>query len=532
MTDDPDAPETHDHFLDRMMREGNYTWIPDGLTHYERAAYETLGQRWKRLEKEKAERRRAREKQERETTQLLREQERRRERQEERERRDPTPIFQAPDYPVSIPYSIRDQHIYVPGGTRRGKSTQLLNIIMHDIMEGQGVAVLDPKRDLLRSIVHALPAERMVDGELRAITDDLIYLDINTPIPLNLMDRTPGQTDRVVNDLVYIVTKGDSNLSAAEPLLDRTIRTLLLIPGATLTDVYRFLAQKSSQKDFLDRLKQIAPDIHATWDPFPKEGVAALERRMAPFFWNDALKAIFDSQTAPLDFSEIMDNKKILLVDLSPPGEKNTSFYGSLIMAQIMSAVMRRAKLPKHKCVPFFLHVDEFEFFQTESFARILSVAGGLGLRLTIGNQYLGQVLPDNLDAILGNAGTYIFFQISQKDAANFDSKIAPFRSDHLVNLKQYQACFKVGDNPPVFKWTKRQYSLTHSDEELADRMLEKLRENTVVHYRERTSAENSTKRTVDNTACNIPQVRHSKEDEEPTPGAAPSHHISKATSD
>jgi len=458
---------------------------------------------------------------------------RKREREQEQERRDPTPFFHPPDYPISIPYSIRDQHIFVPGGTRLGKSTQLQNIIMHDIMQGQGVAVLDPKRDLLRAIVHSLPAQRIVDGKVRNLVDDIIFLDKYTPIPFNFLDRNPENTERVVNDLIYIITKGDTTLKAAEPLLEKIIRAFLLIPDTTITDMYRFISFKTAQTELLAKLNLVNPELGELFHPFPKDGVGTLERRLSPFYLNPKFKAIFDARTPPLNFSEIMDNKKILLVDLSPPRDRDAAFYGSLVMAQIMSAINERSGTKKYTRSPFFLHVDEFEYFQTDSFADLLSVAGGLGLRLTLGNQYLDQVLTTNLKAILGNIPTYIFFALDQDDASRFRARIAPYDTDRLAQLKPYQACFKIGSNEPIFKWTERRYVMTEKDEDAAERLLDKLREITITRYAEETSAESGQIRTVDNEALHshaIPHTevngRHNK-DEDIKPGQSPTKHRS-----
>jgi hypothetical protein len=460
---------------------------------------------------------------EREQARREREAERIEEREAERERRDPTPDFKPATFEVRIPYDIRSKHIYVPGSTQRGKSTQMHNIIYHDIMEGNGVAVLDPKRDLLSALVHSLPATRMVDGIERKIIDDIIFLDLETPVPLNFLDRNPRETERVINDLVYVVTKGDETLKAAEPLLEKIIRTFLLIPDTTITDMYRFIAMRDEREKILAKLKLIAPEFAKIWDPFPKEGVATLERRLGAFYLNPSLKAIFDARTPPLNFADLMDNKKILLVNLSPPGDKNSSLYGSLIMIQIMSTINKRTKIPKYKRVPFFLHVDEFELFQTDSFAHLLSVAGGLGLRLTLGNQYLGQVSEKNLDAILGNNPTYIFFQMSQKDAAKFEAVIAPYKPDRLTQLDPYQACFKIVSKPPVFKWTKLNFTMTEQDQDDAELMLDKLREITIARYRTQIAAQSGTIRTGDNAPLLSRQVLQDEVNDRPSEEITPS---------
>jgi hypothetical protein len=377
--------------------------------------------------------------------QEAKEAERKAEKEAEQERRDPTPVFLRE--PPLIPDEIRSKHIYVPGGTQRGKSTQLHSIIYNDIMQGNGVGVLDPKRDLLRLIVHSLPEYRVVDGERRRIIDDVVYLDLKTPVPLNFLDRDPEETERVVNDLIYVVTKGDETLKAASPLLEKIIRAFLLIPDTTITDMYRFIAFKSWRDDFLLKLSLVEKELVEMWKPFPKEGVATLERRLSAFYNSPFLKAIFDARTPPLDLASIMDQKKILLVDLSPPRDKNAQFYGSLLMAQIASVINRRSAIPKYKRTPFFLHVDEFELCQTESFADLLSVAGGLGLRLTLGNQYLDQVLSTNLKAILGNNPTYIFSKSAKTMPINLVTSSHHISPRALCNLNHFKLASKLA--PP-----------------------------------------------------------------------------------
>jgi hypothetical protein len=305
---DPDAPEELGHFIDRMLSEqraGLRTLgvIPGGLTRDEREFYgETLLQAWKRLEREKTVRRKEKER-------LQRGADRKKEREEEQERRNPTPIFQPADYNVEIPYEIRDQHIFVPGGTRRGKSSQLLRMIMIDIENGAGVTVLDPKGDLITSICYELanlPQEREVNGEMRRLEDDCIYLDLKTPIPLNLMEHTEDEKNDLISNLIYIVTKGDQNLPAAEPLLERTLRTILEIPGTTFLDIFRFFTDKSRQRDILKTIEEKNPLIYNTWDPFPTYAeYRPITRRVERYTLNPTFKTIFGTASAAFSISNL-----------------------------------------------------------------------------------------------------------------------------------------------------------------------------------------------------------------------------------
>jgi hypothetical protein len=446
-----------------------------------------------------------------ESDRQFREEQRKREREEERERRDPTPVIHPYQQPAALPYGIRDQHIYVPGGTRRGKSSLLLRIIIKDIENGQGVAVLDPKGDLIRSICRELPAERMVNGEKRQIVDDCIYLDLNTPVPLDLMGHTDAETNKVINDLIYVVTKGDANLPAAEPLLERALRSLLCIEGTTFLDVFRFFTQRDRRATILEALKRINPELHESWNPFPSaKDYGPIVRRIERYYWNPTFKTIFGASQTNLSISRVMDEQRILLVNLSP-ADQDTRLYGSLIVSKFQQAALRRANFPKSKRTPFFLFIDEFEHFQTESFADIFSMAGGLGLRLAIGNQYLDQLLPQNLSAIVGNAGSYIIFQLGPKDAPLFKNIMSPYDYSHLERLAPHQAVFKIGANSPIFKWTIPPRPMTEQDELYAEKMIEVLREHTLAKYgpKQATSAGSGQNRNGDKASCNSQQTGH-----------------------
>jgi hypothetical protein len=192
-----------------------------------------------------------------------------------------------------------------------------------------------------------------------------------------------------------------------------------------------------------------------------------------------------------------------------------TKFYGSLLVSKFQQAALRRTQIRKSKRIPHFLYVDEFEHFQTETFADILSVAGGLGLRLTMGNQYLGQLGSQVFDAIFGNVGTYIILQIGSKDTSTFKDFVHPYDPAHLARLEPYQAVFKVVRKPPVFKWTKPPRDISEEEEQIAEDYRELLRAKTIEHYGEdASSAQSGQKRTVDDSGCQETQrVMESKKD-------------------
>lgn len=426
----------------------------------------------------------------RETERAEREAKHKREQEAEREKRDPTVTVQPEDYPVHIPYSIRDQHIYVPGGTRRGKTTLLLNLVMNDIINNQGVAVLDPKGGLINKICGLIPEDRI---------GDCIYLDLEScPIPLDFMGHRKNEVETTIGELVFIITKDDQNLTAAGPMLKRAIRTLLCVSGTTFLDIRKFFTDKVRQQQILDALEPLNKELWSSWQPMPKEpDYRAIISRMDNFYWNPALQTIFGSPSAHLKIDEVMDQRKILLVNLHPITNADNRLFGSLIVSKFQQAIMRRGHIAAENQIPFFLYVDEFECFQTASFATIFSMAGGLGLRLALGNQYIDQLTSEIRSAVIGNTGTYIIFQLGALDYSLFKTVAHPYDPAWLTRLEPHQAMFKIGSQPPIFKWTRNHKPF---DQRRADWTLHRIKEQTIGEYgTPDTSAQSPQKRTGDN---------------------------------
>ena len=425
---------------------------------------------------------------EREKERVRREEVRKREREAERERRDPTPVIQPSNYPTPIPSSVRAQHIFIPGMTQHGKSTQILKLVMHDIANGKGVAVLDPKGGLIRDICGLLPENRI---------KDCIYLDLEHPVPLDILGGV-SNPEYLVGDLKQMVLKGDTTLKRAEPILTRLIYAMLSIPGSAFTDIEDIFTLPARKKSFLDSLERVDPRRFAYWkSKWPSDAeIAPLIARMTDFTENESLRTILGG--GGLNISEAMDKERIILVDLGGIGEPR-EIYGSLLVSQFQQAVFKRTKLDPSQIIPYHLFVDEFENFQTLSFAKILSVAGGLGLRLTVGNQYIDQLTPEIRHAIFGNVGTYIIFHIEEQ-LSLFTNIVHPYNVNHLARIPKYQAVFRVAGTQPVFKWTADKPPI---NKERAESMAESLKA--------ATSAEYIKKRTVDNYACNSIAVPHTE---------------------
>jgi hypothetical protein len=539
LSQESDEPETYDNFLKRV---GEPVLKPDATLIAREMAYRPIAETWAERERQKAVLRKARlirekeearimEREEREARQRAerdqrdaqrklereqREAQHKLERELEKERQNPTPQVQPPDSPDDIPYNIRDQHIFIPGRTRHGKTSQLINLIKRDIDNGHGVGVLDPKGDLIRRLCAILPENRL---------DDCIYLDLETPIPLDIMRRTTDP-EALVGDIKALVLKGDTTLKRAEPILTRMVYTLLEVPGTRFTDIEDIFTVPKRKKAILDALEKINPERHDYWRnnwPSPDRW-EPLVNRMTDFTQNKSLKAILGEPAPELDLRKAMDERKIILVNLGGTGEAR-EIYGALLVSRFQQAAFSRTDIHESKRVPFFLFVDEFENFQTSSFAKIFSVAGGLGLRIAVGNQYIDQLNDDIRHAVIGNAGTFIIFQIREM-LSLFRNVVHPYDFEHIGRLPKHQAIYKIGDQPPIFKWTKAPPKFEADEERIADQIALKLKAKTLAKYgpsdKRNTSAQNGSKRPVHNdpsdTTKNMPKLE--EDDEDIKPGA------------
>jgi hypothetical protein len=386
-----------------------------------------------------------------------------------------------------IPYAIRNQHVYIPGKTRHGKSTLFLHIALRDIVNGHGLCVLDPKGDLVKKLVHLIPAARK---------DDCIYLDLTNPVPIDLFGyANDEEKEALVGEIKYLVMKDMSSEHAPlmNAILDSLVYTLLNynenVPPderATFLDIHDFL-QDSARRDHI-KGKLTDARLKARWEHLPTEKERApIVSRMTPFVNSTPLRKIFGCPNPPLKLSEVMDTKKILLVDLGGITEPK-KIFGALLIAKIKQAAQRRANTPESERVPFFLFADEFQFFQTSDFDDMLSFAGGYGLRLTLGNQFTGQLDSNIRRSIFGNVGTFITFCLSGEDAHYFKNLIAPLTVQQLETLSPHHAMFKVGAQPAIIKATPPPPP-----------------------YSDASYAEYIKKRTVDKYSCNTPQVSHTE---------------------
>ncbi|MCI5051109.1 MAG: type IV secretion system DNA-binding domain-containing protein [Candidatus Pacebacteria bacterium] len=342
----------------------------------------------------------------------------------------------------------RSRHVYIIGKTGMGKSTILENMAAQDIMNGEGMCFLDPHGSAIDVLIDYIPPERV---------NDVVYFapfDTDYPMSFNVLEAVDrDRRHLVVAGLMASFKKiwPDSFSARMEYILANTLLALLEYPGATLLGVNRMLAEKDFRDDVIKHItdssvKAFWIDEYNKWDPrYAREAGAAIQNKIGQFTSNPLIRNIVGQTRSSMDFREIMDDKKILLVNLSKGliGESNGNLLGGMLITKLYLAAMSRADVGAgnlQKLPDFFFFVDEFQNFANESFADILSEARKYKLNLTVAHQYVEQMEEQVASAIFGNVGTMITFRIGATDAEVFEKQFAPtFTAEDIVNLGRFQ---------------------------------------------------------------------------------------------
>lgn len=347
----------------------------------------------------------------------------------------------------------RTRHLYTIGKTGMGKSTLLENMAIQDIQNGEGLAFIDP---------HGGSAEKLLDYIPEHRIKDVIYVapfDIEHPVSFNVMESVdPDKRHLVASGLMSTFKKiwVDAWSSRMEYILGYTLLALLEYPGATLLSVNKMLTNKDFRKKVVEILTD--PSVKEFWvgefSKFPEkyaaEATPAIQNKIGQFTSNTLIRNMIGQPTSSFDFREAMDSKKIIIFNLSKGriGEQNTNLLGGLIITKLYLAAMSRADAgPKELAdLPnFYLYVDEFQSFASESFADILSEARKYKLNLNIAHQYIQQ-MPENVQAaVFGNVGTMVVFRVGSSDAEIFEKEFSPtFVADDIVNLGKFQMYLRL----------------------------------------------------------------------------------------
>ncbi len=338
----------------------------------------------------------------------------------------------------------RQRHVYVIGKTGMGKSTLLENMAVQDIQNGEGMAFIDPHGSAAETLLNYIPEHRI---------KDVLYFapaDANFPVSFNIMeDVGPDKRHLVVSGLMSVFKKiwVDAWSARMEYILQNTILALLEYPGSTLVGVNRMLSDKDYRKLIVDNVKD--PGVRSFWvDEFAKynerymqEAGDAIKNKIGQFTANPIIRNIIGQPKSSFDLREIMDGRKILIMNLSKGliGESNANLLGSMLTTRIYLAAMSRADLPpeRMKQMPnFYFYVDEFQSFANATFANILSEARKYHLNLTIAHQYIEQMEEDVRNAVFGNVGTIVAFRVGPFDAEVLETIFTPqFLATDIVNL-------------------------------------------------------------------------------------------------
>ena len=344
----------------------------------------------------------------------------------------------------------RRRHMYLIGKTGMGKSTIQENMIVGDIRAGHGLAVVDPHGDLAEKIIEYIPSNRI---------QDVVYFnpsDIDYPIAFNVLEQVdPHLRHLVASGLLGVFQKlwADSWGPRLEYILRNTILAILDFPGSTLLGVVRMLSDKSYRKRVVANIKD--PVVKAFWekefasyaDKFASEAVSPIQNKVGQFLSSSLMRNIIGQVRSSFNIREIMDQGKILIMNLSKGriGEDNSALLGAMMITKIQLAAMSRVDVPEKERKDFYLYIDEFQNFSTDSFANILSEARKYHLNLILAHQYIEQLSEKVKPAVFGNVGTIIAFRVGAADAEELAKEFAPvFTEEDLVNLPKYEMYLKL----------------------------------------------------------------------------------------
>jgi CxxC-x17-CxxC domain-containing protein len=335
----------------------------------------------------------------------------------------------------------RRKHVYIVGKTGMGKTTLLENMAIQDIQAGRGIGIVDPHGEFAEKMLDFIPPERL---------DDVVYInpaDLDWPVAFNVMEKIGSeQRHLIASGLMSVFKKIWIDLWSArmEYILNNTILALLEYPDSTLLGINRMLADKDFRKEVISHVTD--PVVQSFWtmefaryhDKFQSEAIAPIQNKAGQFTANPVIRNIIGQPKSTIDIRKIMDEGKILILNLSKGkiGEDNSRLLGALMITRLQLAAMSRVDIPEEERRDFFLYVDEFQNFATDSFKYILSEARKYHLSLTLAHQYITQMEETVRDAIFGNVGTLILFRVGAADAEFLEKEFAPeFTADDLVNL-------------------------------------------------------------------------------------------------
>ncbi|MEK7635790.1 MAG: type IV secretory system conjugative DNA transfer family protein [Patescibacteria group bacterium] len=369
-------------------------------------------------------------------------------------------LFRGQHEPIYITADDRRRHVYIVGQTGTGKTTTIINMAIDDINQGKGVGVIDPHGDLIEKILSHIPQNRL---------DDVIIFDpgdIWRPLGMNMLEydfNRPEQKTFIVNEILSIFQKlYPESGEALGPVFQQYMRNAVLLlmedavnEPATLVEIPRIFTDAEFRNRKLSRIKN--PVVIDFWEKEASQvkGEASLANmgpyitsKFNPFLANDYVRPIIGQIKSAFNFRQVMDEGKILLVNLSKGkiGDINANLLGMIITGKILMAALSRVDIvDEHKRLVFNLFIDEFQNYTTDSIATILSEARKYALNLTVAHQFIAQLIEKIRDAVFGNVGNLICLRVGATDAEFLVKQFEPtFNENDLVNIDNLNAYAKI----------------------------------------------------------------------------------------
>lgn len=366
-------------------------------------------------------------------------------------------LYRGEDKAIRIGREDRRRHMYIIGQTGTGKSGYLSGMIRQDIQRGEGLCVIDPHGDLIEEALEAVPKER---------AEDVVLFDpsrTDRPMGLNLLEYDPNYPEQktfVINEMIKVFDKLYDLSKTGGPMFEQYMRNAMLLimddpeSGSTLIEISRVMADAEFRRYKLSRCRNVVVRDFWVKEAEKAGGEAALANmvpyitsKLTQFIANDTMRPIIGQQHSSINFREIMDNRKILLVNLSKGriGETNAYLLGLVLVGKILISSLSRTDIPQEERKDFYLYIDEFQNFTTDSISTILSEARKYRLCLTLAHQFLGQLPEPIQKSVFGNVGTLCSFRIGPEDAEFMARQFAPiFDEQDLINIDNYNAYVKL----------------------------------------------------------------------------------------
>ena len=365
-------------------------------------------------------------------------------------------VFRGAKKPIRLGLGDRQRHMYVVGQTGTGKSTFLENLALQDMLNGNGFAFVDPHGDVVERLLAMVPKER---------TEDVIYFspaEMDYPMGLNLFEfNTPDQKDFLIQEALNMLYKlyDPQHQGIMGPRYEHLFRnaalTIMADPeGGTFVDIPKLFRDPQYVQQKLQHVTDL--NVREFWQKEMPQSQRSNEfgdvvswfvSKFGAFLSNEMMRNIIGQTKSAFDLRDVMDNKKILLVNLSKgrTGELNSKLLGMVFVMKFQAAAMSRSNIPEDERVDFSLYVDEFQNFSTDSFATIMSEARKYHLNLIVANQFTTQLTPEIRDAVFGNMGTIVSFRIGQNDVESLGKYYQPiFIGDDLLRVPNHNTIVRT----------------------------------------------------------------------------------------